>query len=75
MELEKIKDEIHRLSISQQLLLAQEIWDSIAQYNGNVPMAEWQKDKLDKRYAQFKKGKFSVHAWKEVHDSLRKKSI
>lgn len=75
MDLDKIKDEIHSLSISQRLLLAQEIWDSIAKDNGNVPISEWQKNELDKRYAQFKRGEFSVHDWQEVHDSFRTQNV
>ncbi len=46
MEPDKIASEIKRLSLSQKLILAQDIWDSIALESGKLPMPEWQKSEL-----------------------------
>jgi len=71
MEPDKITDEINRLSLSQRLILAQDIWDSIARENANLPMPEWQKSELEKRYDQYRNGNMKLHNWQEVHKELR----
>lgn len=52
MEPAKIADEIKTLSIPQRLIMAQDIWDTIALENGKLPLPEWQRNELDKRYDQ-----------------------
>ena len=47
MEPEKIAAEIKKLSLSQKLILAQDIWDSIALERNALPMPEWQKKELE----------------------------
>ena len=42
MKPEQIKDEINRLELSEKLLLVEDIWDSIATSNSEIPMPEWQ---------------------------------
>ena len=71
MQPEQIISEIKRLSVSQKLLIAQDIWDSIAMENGNISMPDWQKDELKKRYQDFKQGKMALHDWREVHAKFR----
>jgi putative addiction module component (TIGR02574 family) len=73
MEPDKIADEINMLSLSQKLLLVQDIWDSIASEGGNLSMPEWQKNELDKRYRNYKDGDLSLHDWQDVHNELREK--
>jgi putative addiction module component (TIGR02574 family) len=73
IEPDKIVDEINMLSLSQKLLLAQDIWDSIASEGGNLSMPEWQKNELDRRYRHYKEGKFTMHDWQHVHSELREK--
>ena len=73
MEPDKITAEIDMLSVSQKLLIAQDIWDSIARGSGNIFMPEWQKKELDKRYMDYKEGKSKLHAWQDVHNELREK--
>jgi len=75
MEFEKIRDEVDKLNLSQRIMLAQEIWDSIARHNETLPMPEWQKRELDKRYTQFKEGEYSEHNWREIHAALRAKGV
>ncbi len=73
MEPDKITAEIIRLSLPQKLILAQDIWDSIALYNDKLPMPNWQKNELTKRYAQYKQGDMELHGWLEVHEELRER--
>ena len=72
MEPEKIKAEINRLSLAQKLILTQDIWDSIALKGSKLPMPEWQKNELNKRYIQYKQGKVELHDWHEIHNKMRK---
>ena len=49
MKSEKIKKEINKLNLTDKLLLVEDIWDSIAHSNLELPLPEWQKLELDKR--------------------------
>ena len=71
MEPDKIAAEINRLSTAQKLIIAQDIWDSIAREGGRLSMPEWQKKELNKRYARYQEGKMELHDWRQVHDGLR----
>ena len=67
----EIKQEIGKLNHSEKLLLIEDIWDSIAQSNSELPRSEWQKQELDKRYKEYKEGKQTLHEWQSVHEELR----
>jgi len=71
MQAEEIRDEICALALSDKLLLVEDIWDSIAKDNGELPMPEWQKQELDKRYQSFKDGEQELRDWQSVHEELR----
>ncbi len=60
------------MELSEKLLLVGDIWDSIALENSELPLFEWQKRELEKRYADYQKGKLSLHDWKDVHEGLSK---
>ncbi len=68
MRPEEIKNEINRLELSQKLLLVEDIWDSIAAGNADIPLAEWQTRELDKRYKEYTEGKIGLHDWQAVHN-------
>jgi len=73
MRLEEIKQEINRLKLTEKLILIEDVWDSIAQKNQELPMPEWQKRELDQRYKSYKAGEQNLHDWESVHESLRNK--
>ena len=73
MRPEQIKDEISRLELSEKLLLVEDIWDSIAVGNSDIPMPKWQQQVLDGRYKEYKEGKLKLHDWQRVHKDLREK--
>jgi putative addiction module component (TIGR02574 family) len=73
MKPEEIKQEIGKLNLAEKLLLIEDIWDSIAQANEELPMPEWQKRELDKRYKEYKEGKQTLHEWQSVHEEFRNK--
>lgn len=73
MRPDQIKDEISRLELSEKLLLVEDIWDSIAASNADIPLPDWQKQELDRRYREFEEGKLELHDWEAVHQDLRQK--
>lgn len=73
MRPDQIKDEINELELSEKLILVEDIWDSIAASNAEIPMPEWQKQELDKRYKEYQEGKLELHDWESVHEGLRDK--
>ncbi len=73
MKSEDIIKEIDNLRLSEKLILVEDIWDSIARNNEQLPLPEWQKTELDKRYIEYKNGKYKLHDWESVHEELRNK--
>ena len=73
MRPKEIVEEIDKLGLSEKLILVEDIWDDIAKHNAELPMPEWQKAELDKRYSEYKDGKLELHDWKDVHGELRNK--
>ena len=64
MRPDQIRNEINELELSEKLLLVEDIWDSIAESNSEIPLPEWQKKELDRRYHEYKDGKLNLHGWK-----------
>ncbi|MCW8795450.1 MAG: addiction module protein [Chlorobium sp.] len=73
MRAEQIKIEIDGLELSEKLLLVEDLWDSIATSNSELPMPEWQKEELNRRYKEYQQGKLELQDWKSVHEELRGK--
>ena len=73
MKTEELIKEIDHLGLSEKLLLVEDIWDKIASNNADIPMPQWQKLELDKRYQEYQEGKLELHDWKYVHQELRDK--
>ncbi len=71
MQHDNLLQEIDRLTIPEKILLVEDIWDSIARSNAELPLPEWQKRELDRRYAEYQESKATLHEWREVHESLR----
>ncbi|MBI4690427.1 MAG: addiction module protein [Nitrospirae bacterium] len=73
MILNEIIKEIENLRLSEKLILVEDIWDSIARSNAELPISEWQKSELAKRYNDYKNGNLMLHDWEGVHEELRSK--
>jgi putative addiction module component (TIGR02574 family) len=71
MRPDEIKSEIGKLSLAEKLLLIEDVWDSIAEKNADLPMPEWQKQELDKRFGEYMSGKQHLHDWRSVHEDIR----
>jgi len=73
MRTEEIKLEINQLGLSEKLLLVEDIWDTIASDNSDIPLSGWQKKELSKRYQDYKDGNLELYDWQSVHEGLRSK--
>ena len=73
MRTEEIVREVEKLGLSEKLMLVEDIWDGIARDSGELPMPEWQKSELDKRYREYKEGKLKLRDWEGVHEEIRNK--
>ena len=72
MTTSKIFKEIDKLDLSEKLILIEDVWDSIARSNSELPLPEWQKAELDKIYKEYQRGKLTLREWKSVHEEIRK---
>lgn len=71
MRSEAIRQEANRLGLAEKLLLVADLWDSIALDNSDIPLPDWQKRELDRRYKEYKAGTLNLYDWKSVHNNLR----
>ena len=68
-----IRKEIKRLGLAERILLAEEIWDSVAERQGEVVVTQAQKEELDRRLDSYKKSPKKGSSWQEVKSRIQKK--
>jgi len=51
---------IETLPLPERILMVEDIWDSIAKNNADIPVLEWQKKELSRRKRSFRKNPDSV---------------
>jgi putative addiction module component (TIGR02574 family) len=64
---------IDQLSVAQRLLLVEEIWDSIADEEADVPLTDAQRLDLQRRVAAYEANPKAGSTWEEVKARLREK--
>ena len=62
---------IDKLSFAQRILLVEEIWESIAEEAGEVPLTEPQQLDLERRLAAYEADPKAGSSWEEVKARLR----
>lgn len=72
MNSQQLRSEIDALALSEKLKLVEDIWDTIADSNAELPLPDWQRQELEQRYQSYRKGEQQLHEWQGVHESLRK---
>ncbi len=73
MNLSEIKKQIEKLNLDEKIILVEDVWNSIARSNSDLPLSEWQKKELDKRYSEFLYKNEKLTDWDSVHEDLKKK--
>jgi putative addiction module component (TIGR02574 family) len=62
---------IDQLSVAQRILLVEEIWDSIADEEAEIPLTEAQRQDLQRRIAAYEANPMAGSSWEEVKARLR----
>ena len=57
---------LETLPVPERVQIVEDLWDSIARTNENVPIPQWQKDELDRRKQLFLRNPNSGRTWDEV---------
>lgn len=65
---------IDRMSVAERILLVEEIWDSIAVDEAEVPLTESQRQDLQRRIAAYEANPKTGSSWEDVKARLRSKS-
>lgn len=64
-------EEILRLSVAERIQLVEDIWDTIAASQADVPLTESQRRELDRRLEEYSKDPTAGRIWSEVRGDLR----
>lgn len=63
---------IDLIPVSTRLMMVEDIWDSIARSNADVPVYDWQKKELARRKANFKANPGNALSWQSVQETILK---
>jgi putative addiction module component (TIGR02574 family) len=58
------------LSVPERVQLVEDLWDSIAKSNANLPVPQWQKDELARRKRNYRQNPQSGESWEQVKQSI-----
>jgi putative addiction module component (TIGR02574 family) len=62
--------ELETLSVPERVQLVEDLWDSIARSNANLPVPQWQKDELARRKRNYRQNPDSGGSWEQVKQSI-----
>ncbi|MDQ1363809.1 MAG: hypothetical protein QG652_1671 [Pseudomonadota bacterium] len=65
------KIDIQQLSQSERILLAEQLWDSVAEENAELEMTEGHKEILKQRLAAYQASPDEGRSWQEVKDEMK----
>jgi putative addiction module component (TIGR02574 family) len=63
--------DIHQLSQSERILLAEELWDSVATNQDLLQVTDDKKKVLDERIASYKNSPDEVISWNKVKNEMK----
>lgn len=58
------------MSASEKLLLLEELWDDLAENPVDVPVPDWQRQELERRYQEYLQNPTEGSPWSEVRERL-----
>jgi putative addiction module component (TIGR02574 family) len=62
---------LFKLGRAERLQLVEDLWDSIAQEDGELPVPEWKRDELRRRKERFLEDPASGSTWEQVQRQAR----
>ena len=63
--------ELLKLGRAERIQLVEDLWDSIAQEEGDLPLPDWKRDELRRRKERFLKHPSSGRTWDQVKQRAR----
>jgi len=67
---------LFKLARAERLQLVEDLWDSIAKEEAQLPVADWKRDELRRRKLRFLEHPASARTWEQVkafsHESRRR---
>ncbi len=64
-------ENIKKLSVSERILIIEDIWDSIISSKEDFPITDEQKKELDSRLEVYNKNPKEGKSWKEVKNNIQ----
>ena len=65
-------EELEKLSVPEKVQIVEDLWDSIARSNADIPMPQWQKDELDRRKQGALKSPENLVTWEDAKGDILK---
>ncbi len=65
-----LRSQIKNLSVSERILLAEEIWDSVAEENKSFVLSSSQKEELERRLELFNQNPNAGRNWEEIRSEF-----
>jgi putative addiction module component (TIGR02574 family) len=65
-----LKVNISELSVAERIQLAEDLWDSILEQQGELPLSEAQQQELERRLENYQKNSANGSNWEEVKKRL-----
>jgi putative addiction module component (TIGR02574 family) len=62
--------EFEKLSVAERLQLVEDLWDSIARSQAELPVTQWQKEELARRKKAFLRRPDSGVTWEQAKQSI-----
>jgi putative addiction module component (TIGR02574 family) len=62
---------LFKLGLAERLQLVEDLWDSIAQEDAQLPVPDWKRDELRRRKARFLQHPESARTWEQVKQQAR----
>ncbi len=57
---------LETLPVAERVQIVEDLWDSIARSNADVPIPQWQKNELDRRKQNFLRNPNAGQTWNEA---------
>ncbi|MFO7870256.1 MAG: addiction module protein [Kiritimatiellia bacterium] len=61
---------LETLPVPERVQLVEDLWDSIARSNAEIPIPQWQKDELDRRKQNYLRNPDSGQTWNQVKQDI-----
>ena len=65
-----VVQELEALSVPERVQIVEDLWDSIARSNAEMPIPQWQKDELGRRKRKYLQNPDSGLTWDQVKQDI-----